>query len=428
MNLHIENVGKVKSASVRINGITVVAGENDTGKSTVGKTLFAMFKSLYNVNAQLLEERIDSIERILESVEFENRIVARDRSAFLETEMLAKEIVSNREALISDSGETHKKIRSYLQKFFGIRSYSDPISFDSVIDRLVEALAVSDKEIYQRIFERNFDAEFYYQINNIYLNGEAKIELRIKDVPIGITIKKNEVKSISEIMDLKTEVVYIDDPFVIDELGQPRIIFREQRNHRTHLRRQLSTIEQNEKKIIDEIIVNNKFERIYAKIEKAFDGSIVREKKGYNNLGFLKKGTKKSLDIRGLSTGLKSFAIIKLLLQNGCIEYNGTIILDEPEIHLHPEWQLLFAELIVLLYCEFNMHVLLNTHSPYFLNAIEVYSKKYGVADKCSYYFAKNELDGAVIIDVSNNRGMIYQALGKPLQKLEDERDSDDFN
>ena len=55
-------------------------------------------------------------------------------------------------------------------------------------------------------------------------------------------------------------------------------------------------------------------------------------------------------------------------------------------------------------------------------------TKKYGVADKCSYYFAKNELDGAVIIDVSNNRGMIYQALGKPLQKLEDERDSDDFN
>ena len=54
------------------------------------------------------------------------------------------------------------------------------------------------------------------------------------------------------------------------------------------------------------------------------------------------------------------------------------IIIDEPEIHLHPEWQLIFAELIVLIQKEFGMHILLNTHSPYFLNAIQVFSKKYG--------------------------------------------------
>ena len=78
-----------------------------------------------------------------------------------------------------------------------------------------------------------------------------------------------------------------------------------------------------------------------------------------------------------LSTGLKSFVIIKRLLENGNIDENGTIILDEPEIHLHPEWQLKFAEIIVLMQKEFNTNILLNTHSPYFLNAIEVYSRKY---------------------------------------------------
>ena len=49
--------------------------------------------------------------------------------------------------------------------------------------------------------------------------------------------------------------------------------------------------------------------------------------------------------------------------------------LDEPEIHLHPAWQVIFAELIVLIQKEFNMHILLNTHSPYFLNAIEIYAE-----------------------------------------------------
>lgn len=84
---------------------------------------------------------------------------------------------------------------------------------------------------------------------------------------------------------------------------------------------------------------------------------------------------KEPLDIVNISTGMKSFIIIKTLLQNGSIDENGIIILDEPEIHLHPEWQLKFAEIIVLLQKEFGLNILLNTHSPYFLNAIEVYSK-----------------------------------------------------
>ena len=38
--LNLKNVGLIKEASIKINGLTVIAGENDTGKSTVGKSLF----------------------------------------------------------------------------------------------------------------------------------------------------------------------------------------------------------------------------------------------------------------------------------------------------------------------------------------------------------------------------------------------------
>ena len=114
--------------------------------------------------------------------------------------------------------------------------------------------------------------------------------------------------------------------------------------------------------------------------------------------------------------------ILKQLLLSGAIEYNGTIILDEPEIHLHPDWQLVFAELIVLLHKEFGMHVLLNTHSPYFLRAIQVYSAKHGVADRCKYYLAEMVETYAVIEDVSDDIDKIYQKLSAPLQELEDAR------
>ena len=120
-------------------------------------------------------------------------------------------------------------------------------------------------------------------------------------------------------------------------------------------------------------------------------------------------------DIRNLSTGLKTFVILKMLLVHGQIEPNGTIVLDEPEIHLHPEWQLLFAELIVLLHKEFGLHVLLNTHSPYFPNAIEVYAAKHGVDDKCRYYLTENKDNVANVEDVTDNIEKIYAKLARPL-------------
>ena len=37
---------------------------------------------------------------------------------------------------------------------------------------------------------------------------------------------------------------------------------------------------------------------------------------------------------------------MKVLLDNGTIVKNGTLILDEPEVHLHPAWEIILAEMI----------------------------------------------------------------------------------
>lgn len=57
MKLVLKNIGKVQNATVEINGITVIAGENDTGKSTVGKALFSVFNSFYNIDEKITAER-----------------------------------------------------------------------------------------------------------------------------------------------------------------------------------------------------------------------------------------------------------------------------------------------------------------------------------------------------------------------------------
>ena len=123
-----------------------------------------------------------------------------------------------------------------------------------------------------------------------------------------------------------------------------------------------------------------------------------------------------------LSTGLKTFVIIKRLIENDSITTGTVLILDEPEIHLHPEWQLIFAELLVLLQKQFDLTLLINTHSPYFLSAVEVYAKRHEVEDRCSYYLAQLRDGGAVFEDVTINTEKIYKKLALPFQKLENLR------
>ena len=66
------------------------------------------------------------------------------------------------------------------------------------------------------------------------------------------------------------------------------------------------------------------------------------------------------------------------------------------------------------------MHILLNTHSPYFLRAIEVYSMKYDVDDKTKYYLVTRDSDGSNIDDVTDNTAKIYKLLAEPLDKLDE--------
>ena len=62
MKLSISNLAKIKQADIDIDGITVVAGENNTGKSTIGKVLFSTFNSLYNITDKIYNQRLKEID------------------------------------------------------------------------------------------------------------------------------------------------------------------------------------------------------------------------------------------------------------------------------------------------------------------------------------------------------------------------------
>lgn len=417
MELYLKNIGKVAEAFVEIKGITVVAGENNTGKSTIGRALFSIFNSFYESEKQVRSERMLSIV---------NTIEIPYRNAYFLSSMQIGDIEEYAEEILNKAEEY--KIDPELLKhdmcvMFDLQSDKTSVKkmdLDDVVKRVLENLSVSDDDIFESVLNKKIDSEFNGQLLNINSDEPGIISLKIKDEKLVVNVSENTVSVNEKKYSLHTEAIYIDDPFVLDDMDLR--IFRRRPfygDHRLHLENKLSFGEKNSS-VVEEIVVENKFKKIYDKISSVCDGSIVRQKN--SRLGYRLQNSNKTLGIKNLSTGLKTFAILKTLLNNGVIVNNGTIILDEPEIHLHPEWQLLFAELIVLLHKEFDMHILLNTHSPYFLRAIQVYSAKYKINDMCKYYLSEVKEGKAYIDDVTDNIDKIYRKLSRPLQQLEDER------
>jgi predicted ATPase len=176
----------------------------------------------------------------------------------------------------------------------------------------------------------------------------------------------------------------------------------------------------NEEKItpVMETIIKQKLDMFLVNIDSVVNGNFKRVSNG--GLTFVDQGMRQPVMLSNVSAGLKTFLIIKRLLETGKIKERGVLILDEPEIHLHPELQIKFAEILVLLQKGLDLTILLTTHSPYFLNAIEVYSKKHGVEDKCNYYLAINREDTSDVQEVTGSIDRVYKQLAEPFQKLED--------
>lgn len=421
MNLELKNVGKIKYANVELNGITVLAGENNTGKSTIGKTLFCIFHSFYQIEEQIQEERTKSMERVLSSFDYGNPFIR-----FLDITLLAKKIMNSKELFLTNRSVLIKELEEfYISNGKKVQQSIPQAELEKLAEKVCVFLKLEDSEIRKTILRKRLQAEFAMNVgnlNNIEDDGKTTVKLAVKNDTINFEIIKNKEIRINNYIGLTKEIIYIDDPFILDDLDEKglKITAFTAFEHRADL---LNKIVNGKEKdpfaftIIDEIIAEKKLEKILKIMNNVCSGSLQTEE-GIN-FTYKDENFNGSLDMVNLSTGMKSFVILKQLLQSGIIDEHGMIILDEPEIHLHPEWQLKFAESIVLIQKEFKANILLNTHSPYFLNAIEVYSQKYGIDGKCKYYLAEDQDGNAVISDVTGKTEVLYDKLAQPLQKLE---------
>lgn len=307
MKLKLKNIGKIESANIDIEGITVIAGLNCTGKSTINHTLFAALQSLNEIPGQ-----------------------------------------------------------SVLQIFLD---------------------------------------ELDGHITNICNTNNGQIELKTENSEIMIHFSNdNKLLELKRKNELPHKVIYIDDAFKNTKIMSSLI----------YLTRNMSLITKD--KELQNADSKDELSLICEKIDKVLNSDLSLFKTDKND----KSGASK-LSLESLSSGVKVFYLIKSLIDTGIIVKNSTLILDAPETHLHPNLKIALAEIVVLLQKEMKLHILTNIYSPYFLRAIEVFSKKYDIADTTKYYLSYNDGDNAKIKDVTLNTSEIYKELSDPLQRLENE-------
>lgn len=458
MQIKLDNVGIVKNSSIDINGLTVITGANNSGKSTVGRAAYALVRSVENYEFKALIDRFDyavahlkeipnffpiTVKTALKSLSKSDRTlkpVFVDSMLFREFEVseIDSFLLTFKQSLKSLDFDKIKEGNSLFWNLLDDKSYtsekfeSDKEKSLAFIDEIIRKIN-DDPELENYIKEAvrtQLDIEFSGQVAPVKdSTSKVSIEITSNDQRcMHVVLQEGRYpEGFRKVLDRKpySNVFYIDDPFVVEDDYQfskfalsaqqtrsfinSNVILR----HRDELRYHLNNLQ--EVNVWGKVQAIAKFRQISDRMNAVLPGTFISE----NKAKFYKGDDGAKLDISNLATGAKMFSILKMLIMSGDITERTLLILDEPECHLHPDWQNKFAEIVVLLVKEIGCHVLLTTHSQNFLLALDAMSRMYKIKDRANFYQAiKNDNSFVSYVDVSQNLKPIYADFVKGFSEM----------
>jgi predicted ATPase len=388
MEIKLKGVGALPETALSVNGITVITGVNNTGKSTIMKSIFVLADAAANLDDDMQREVLWQAESIY-------RMFARGQK---------KTMVTLEEFLSAIKEQNPQKVKSILNEMMPkkeLESTSSRLPYSKyyeerskyVIDFSSGSL---DRQVFlKRFIKDNILAEFKDQIRNVKTDEPAHIHFTLDGVDYGMSInEKEEVELHGDILNYGNRVVYIDTPYLFDRIEE-RLFHHpdDVENHADKLVRTLNTGKDNS--AIGRISIDERKKDIDKLLKGVLGGTFRQGKRG---MLYVANGTE--LSVKNLATGMKTFSLIKLLIESGGIGEGSIILMDEPEAHVHPEWQLVLAEILVLLSKNMGISTVVSTHSPQMLLALEAFSMEHDVS--ANYYNTQRDEKGRISIENVN--------------------------
>ena len=411
MELNIKNFARIKEASIKLEGITVIAGENNTGKSTIGKILFASFNSLNDIDAKVRLNISNSINRQWENFVFD---LITTHKIDMDVDIINNSNILNHIINVKDE-DIEKAINKIIGEYIDINDKFVTEAIRSTANRIKEYKNISRGRLSYNIMSQYYNDLFYSQINS-RVDKDTMAEIIIKDFGILFEFLDDRCLKFEKIIS-GNNIFFIDNPFVLDKIPYSYSLSIPDSYLINQILNKYSKNYMDDGIIADKTLADEKLVNVYKKLYEAVNGKIIFKDDDFY-LEF--NDFTEPISIHNLSAGLKSFTIIKMLLEKNVLKEKDILVLDEPEIHLHPKWQLLYAEIIVLIQKAFDLHIVMTTHSPYFLEAIESCTRGDGIENKTNYYLADIK-DNHSVIDLANdNISDIYYKMASPIEDLID--------
>ena len=472
MELFLDNVGIIKNSKVKIEGLTVITGKNSSGKTTVGKVLYSVSRARSNIEKAYVESRnayiISQLDEICMVLSLYERIRLKpfvrigeitpaktNTNSFLYTFEKRSFSKMSSEKLLSFLAGLEEKLNQLtleeVYNYYEGANYSGLINdkrFGKTVSRNFEekkkkAIQIC-KQTISLINAPNAFERFETERIKTFLNYEFRNQVKPVRNPgaTGCICMSNGKDTILDLKILNksnfqllhgvnavfpySQTIFIDDPFIIDRLeygidddifdyedNMDAIYSNDASSSRAHL--SILLTEKEPTNFFSKMELQNKYSAVFERINFIVPGEFQKTNEGnfYIDDNIM-------LNVQNLATGSKLFFIVKMLLMNGNLKEGTALVLDEPESHLHPEWINKFAEVLVLLIKELHVHVLLTTHTPNLLLALDYYSNDYGVSDKAHFYLAQTDAGGWTAsldcIDGNINKG--YAHLSLPLIEM----------
>ncbi len=450
MNIQLKNIGIIQDSAIEINGLTVITGKNNSGKTTVGKALYSLIDSVANMKQKSINDRynyaIAQLEKACECFPF--YLAIRRGREYIEniciriffTDEYEREVSPDKIDLylldliqeleyFEISEEPYNYILERFQRPSAFRRENTFEKFEIYKEEAISILLrtkeyiTSDPELVnyaKQSINSTLALEFNGQIQPVALEGvKSYIEINNNgEACFKINIENNEISESNDIVYWNSpykKVYFIDNPFVLDEpafrkinkytttnisfVNESRIV-----THDDELKFVLNYARP--RSIFEEGVIDERYKLIKEKIDAILPGEFAMKD---GERFYVNDNVK--LNAGNLATGSKMFSIIKILLERGEIDGNTLLILDEPESHLHPKWQNLFVEIMILLVKEIGCHVLLTTHSSQFMLAVDAYMRKYNITDLCNFYQTEQVEDGPFVSYkcVNDSLNLIYE-------------------
>jgi len=364
----------IKSADIKLNGITVVAGINGSGKSTLSKFLYNCFYYANHYEDLVLEyhknefETCNDLMKQLALFINENSLLP-----MLDSVLSAKDFdgylnicitIKNAFPKVLDDNNSDKKDR--LLRIFE-NGLNQSLTLCNMVDKCIEKIKYIIDHTQQMLANRQ-DKFLNYKLHTIY-SDFAKEKLDLKE--FGVSYINSD--SVPLPYSVK-ELYYIDSPIMQGKSANA---------YWRKLYNDISAIDQN---IRPEIMGINDF----ISGTDVMNGSSYFD---YNTQSFKFKTSDGEYNLQDCATGIQSFSIIQMLLNNGKLGKSTMLVIDEPEVHLHPQWIVEYARLIVMLHKQLGVKFFIASHNPDMVSALRYISEKEGVLDSLDYYFAEKDND-----------------------------------